>query len=82
LPEHAPSVHTSRAPSAAGISWRGADGAGRATFAGRPVVVASPVQPACAHVPPDRAISSPGWMRDEQTPQVVANFAVIGTPTP
>jgi hypothetical protein len=41
----------------------------------------SAAQAACAQLSPDLAISSPGWMRDEQTPQVVAYFAVIGTPT-
>jgi hypothetical protein len=39
----------------------------------------SAAQAVCAHDWPDRAISSPGWMRDEQTPQVVAYLAVIGT---
>jgi hypothetical protein len=28
------------------------------------------------------AMVSPGWMREEQTPQVVAYLAVIGTRTP
>jgi hypothetical protein len=42
---------------------------------------AAPAQPVCAHVLPDRAISSPGWMRTEHTPQVVAYLAVIGTRT-
>jgi hypothetical protein len=43
---------------------------------------AAPAQATCAHDSPDRAISSPGWMRVEQTPQAVAYFAVIGTPPP
>jgi hypothetical protein len=41
----------------------------------------SAAQAACAQTSPARAISSPGWMRDEQTPQVVAYLAVIGTGT-
>jgi hypothetical protein len=41
----------------------------------------APAQATWAHESPDRAMSSPGWMRDAHTPQVVANFAVIGTPT-
>jgi hypothetical protein len=82
LPEHAPSVHTSSAPSAAGISGRGA-------FALLFVAVRSagaaarvpddPAHAACAQRSPARAISSPGWTADPQTPQVVAYFAVIGT---
>jgi hypothetical protein len=43
--------------------------------------VVAPAHATWAHDSPDRAMSSPGWMRDAQTPQVVANFAVIGTPT-
>jgi hypothetical protein len=34
---------------------------------------------ACAHRSPDRAICSPGWTGEAQTPQLVAYFAVIGT---
>ncbi|GAA4845002.1 hypothetical protein GCM10023403_03850 [Pseudonocardia benzenivorans] len=33
----------------------------------------------CAHRDPERAISSPGEIGSEHTPQVVAYFAVIGT---
>src|SRR4051812_10222477 len=78
LPEHAPSVHTSSAPSAAGMS-------GRWAFAGlaRLVVVGAGLAPdaqaACAHRSPARAMPSPGWTAEPQTPQVVAYFAVIGT---
>ncbi|WP_250548972.1 hypothetical protein [Pseudonocardia sp. H11422] len=53
-----------------------------ATVVDTSAAVALPAQATCAHVLPARAISSPGWIRDEQTPQVVAYFAVIGTWTP
>jgi hypothetical protein len=49
--------------------------------AGPAVVVAGPAHPVCAQPLPERAISSPGWMRELQTPQVVAYLAVIGTRT-
>jgi hypothetical protein len=83
LPEQAPSVHTSSAPSTLGMSGRGAVRFGRAV--GAPPAEASFAASAhatCAHTLPDFAISSPGWMRDEQTPQEVAYFAVIGTRPP
>src|SRR4051794_10524363 len=87
LPEQAPSVQTSRAPSGAGMSARRglADFAAGLAFAA-PLPAAGcwglpAAQATCAQVSPDLAISSPGWMRDEQTPQVVAYFAVIGTRT-
>jgi hypothetical protein len=56
------------APPAAGRAGAGAAGAVAA-------------QAVCAHVLPARAMSSPGWMREEHTPQVVAYLAVIGTRT-
>jgi hypothetical protein len=40
---------------------------------------ADPAHASCAHRSPDRAICSPGWTGEAQTPQVVAYFAVIGT---
>src|SRR6187431_685099 len=76
LPEQAPSAHTSSAPSAAGMSGRGADRAGRATGAS----VADPAHGSCAQPPPDFRISSPGRIPEAQTAQVVAYLAVIGTP--
>jgi hypothetical protein len=86
LPEHAPSVHTSSAPSAAGMSGRWVVRFGRADDAPGAAVAAAPpasgvAQAACAQAVPDRPISSPGLMRDEQTLQVVAYLAVIGTAT-
>src|SRR6195952_5735246 len=90
LPEHAPSVHTSRAPSTAGMSGRD----GFFAFAAPAFVVAAlpepvpepaaavPAHAACAQRSPARAMSSPGWTGDAQTPQVVAYFAVIGTGPP
>src|SRR4051794_27304901 len=81
LPEHAPSVHTSRAPSAAGMSGRGA----LAGFLAAPPPEGAGPGPdesahaACAQRSPARAMSAPGRTADAQTPQVVAYFAVIGT---
>jgi hypothetical protein len=43
---------------------------------------AFPAHAACAQRSPARAISSPGWTGEAQTPQVVAYFAVIGTGPP
>src|SRR3954463_16162263 len=82
LPEHAPSVHTSRAPSTAGMSGREGFFAFAAVgepFAGVPEPEA---HAACAHRSPARAISSPGFTGEAQTPQVVAYLAVIGTGPP
>jgi hypothetical protein len=56
-------------------------GAFAAAAVGPAVVVAGPAHPVCAQPLPARAISSPGWMRELQTPQVVAYLAVIGTRT-
>ncbi|GAA1195628.1 hypothetical protein GCM10009608_33810 [Pseudonocardia alaniniphila] len=82
LPEHAPSVHTSSAPSAAGISGRWVVRFGRfAVVLGAEPAASGVAQAACAQAAPDRPISSPGLMRDEQTLHVVAYLAVIGTPT-
>ncbi|GAA4916713.1 hypothetical protein GCM10023204_23730 [Actinomycetospora succinea] len=83
LPEHAPSVHTSSAPSAAGMSGRG----GFVAFVAFADLVraapdpAEPAQAACAQRSPERAISSPGETAEAQTPHVVAYLAVIGTPS-
>jgi hypothetical protein len=90
LPEHAPSVQTSRAPAAAGI------GSGRvrvrvacATAGAAPAFVAgaavgscsvpAPAHVTCAQRCPALAISVPGLIGAEQTPQVVAYLAVSGT---
>src|SRR3954467_15179950 len=89
LPEHAPSVHTSSAPSTAGMSGRGAERVGRAaTGFGRarsgcaepggaaPGGAASTHAP-CAQPLPDFPISSPGRTGEAQTAHVVAYLAVI-----
>src|SRR4051812_38864838 len=73
LPEHAPSVHTSSAPSAAGMSGRGAfAGVALLAVVGVGLAPDAPAQAACAHRSPARAMSSPGWTAEPQTPQVVA----------
>jgi hypothetical protein len=48
-------------------------------FAVAPEPDALPAHAACAHRSPARAISSPGFTGEAQSPQVVAYLAVIGT---
>src|SRR5215212_9494842 len=81
LPEHAPSVHTSSAPSTADMSGRGAERVGRAAtgLGCTDPDGADSAHPTCAHPLPDFAISSPGRTGEAQTAQVVAYLAVIGT---
>jgi hypothetical protein len=68
------------------MSGRGADRGERtlgAAAAVSPAVVSEgPAHATWAQAPPERAISSPGWTPDRQTPQVVAYLAVIGTRAP
>src|SRR3954454_10116993 len=85
-PEHAPSVHTSSAPSTAGMSGRGAERVGRAAtglgFAdpdGADPGGADSAHAPCAQPLPDFPISSPGRTGEAQTAHVVAYLAVIGT---
>ena len=73
LPEHAPSVHTSSAPSTAGMSRRARVGA--AAFCDAAFCDVSGVGTAhgpCAQPWSALLISSPGWTGPEQTRQVVA----------
>ena len=77
LPEHAPSVHTSSAPSTAGMSRRARVGAAfcDAAFCDAAFCDVSGVVTAhgpCAQPWSALLISSPGWTGPEQTRQVVA----------
>src|SRR3954454_14797308 len=85
-PEHAPSVHTSSAPSTAGMSGRGAERGGRAATGlgcadpdGADPGGADSAHAPCAQPLPDFPISSPGRTGEAQTAQVVAYLAVIDT---